>query len=173
MDYHKIKNILLSPISSRLVIYTLLTGIIILYPLIVSSSDKQTVIAYTNTNSKAQNSHIKVINEYEAQPTFANEPVNLVKDEIKRVFGDKWKIAYAVMRAESQENPKAIHYNNDSRKTHDRGLFQINSWWHREVSDSCAYNMHCNIKEAYRISSHGTNWNQWYTYTKGNYLQFM
>jgi hypothetical protein len=52
----------------------------------------------------------------------------------------------------------------------DRGLFQINSYWHSEVSDTCAADPLCNAKEALRISSGGTNFNQWTTYTTGVYL---
>ena len=49
----------------------------------------------------------------------------------------------------------------------DRGLTQINRKWHPEVSDACAFNGLCNLQQAYRISSNGTNFNQWTTYTNG------
>ena len=100
------------------------------------------------------------------------EPTS-IKGLIQETFGANWRVAYAVMMAESSGNYKAIGYNKDSRKTLDRGLFQINSYWHSEVSDSCAYNIKCNIKEAYRISSQGTNWNQWYSWRDNKHLRFM
>jgi hypothetical protein len=96
-----------------------------------------------------------------------------VKEQIQYTFGNKWELAYAVMMSEGEGDPKAKNYNTDPRKTHDRGLYQINSYWHSEVSDKCAYDIQCSTKEAYRISKGGTNWNPWYGYTNGNYLKHL
>ncbi len=96
-----------------------------------------------------------------------------IKEEIKYVFGDNWNVAYAVMMSEGGGDPKAFNQNSDSRRTHDRGLFQLNSFWHKEVLDGCAYDIKCNIKEAYRISKGGTDWGEWYGYTKGGYKEFL
>lgn len=49
----------------------------------------------------------------------------------------------------------------------DRGWLQINSFWHPEVSDACAFDPACAAREAYRISSQGTNFNQWTTFQNG------
>jgi hypothetical protein len=51
----------------------------------------------------------------------------------------------------------------------DRGMWQINSCYHSEVSDTCAFNATCNAQAAYRISSSGTNWTPWSTYNNGAY----
>lgn len=47
------------------------------------------------------------------------------------------KLAMAVAEAESSFNPKAEHKNADGST--DRGLYQINSKWHPEVSETQAY----------------------------------
>lgn len=68
------------------------------------------------------------------------------KEEIR---GSIWKIAQEegtdpdlcvkVAECESALDPKCRRVNNDARKSVDRGLFQINSYWHSEVSDADAY----------------------------------
>ena len=78
--------------------------------------------------------------------------------------------AVAVAWAESRGNPKATGRNPGS---YDRGLWQINSKWHPDVSDSCAYNAACNARNAVRISSGGTRWSPWATYNHGRHRQFM
>lgn len=85
-------------------------------------------------------------------------------------------IAVAVCLAESGGDTNAKGYNRDARGniiSIDRGLWQINNVYHSEVSDTCAYNDTCNAQAAYRISSKGTNWNPWSTYTQGTYRQFI
>ncbi|RAS62230.1 VCBS repeat protein [Lentzea atacamensis] len=87
--------------------------------------------------------------------------------------GEKLVVAVAVGMAESRCDPSARYVNSDSHNSVDRGLWQINDYWHSEVSDSCAYNAACNAKEAYRISDQGTDWTPWSTYKSGSYKQFM
>lgn len=55
----------------------------------------------------------------------------------------------------------------------DRGIVQINSFWHPEVSDSCAFDPVCAFQQAYRISSGGSNFNEWNTFTSGAYKQYI
>lgn len=55
----------------------------------------------------------------------------------------------------------------------DRGLWQVNSCYHAEVSDSCAYNAQCNANAARRISAGGTNWTPWSTYNSGAYRAYL
>jgi hypothetical protein len=87
--------------------------------------------------------------------------------------GEKLVVAVAVGMAESRCDPAARYVNSDSHNSVDRGLWQINDYWHPEVSDSCAYNAACNAKEAYRISDQGTDWTPWSTYKSGRYKEFM
>lgn len=63
-----------------------------------------------------------------------------------------------------------IRGHTDSR---DRGIVQINSFWHPEVSDACAFDPQCAFQQAYRISQAGTNFNQWNTFTGGAYKQYL
>jgi len=49
----------------------------------------------------------------------------------------------------------------------DRGAWQINSCYHAEVSDACAYSYVCAAQAAFRISNQGTDWSQWTTWGNG------
>lgn len=83
------------------------------------------------------------------------------------------QVAVAVCLAESSGSCSAHLVNQDKWHSIDRGLWQINDHWHPEVSDSCAYDCACNGKQAYSISSSGTNWQPWHTYTSGAYRSHM
>lgn len=128
--------------------------------------------AYFHIKVAAASKQVPIRSDYKIKIIHEVTP-NTIKNEIKEVFGKNWEIAYAVMMSEGKENTKAKHFNSDKRKTHDRGLFQINSFWHSEVSDECAYDMKCNIRQAYRISKRGNNWNEWYGYKNGVYLKYL
>lgn len=58
-----------------------------------------------------------------------------------------------------------------SNASADRGLFQINNRWHKNVSNKCSFSPRCNTKNAYRISSGGKDWSPWSTYQNGSYQQ--
>ena len=45
---------------------------------------------------------------------------------------------------ESRFDPNATHYN--SAHSIDRGILQISSFWHSEVSDRCSYNIRCSVE---------------------------
>eukprot|EP00943_MAST-04B_sp_MAST-4B-sp1_P002732 g2732.t1 len=95
-----------------------------------------------------------------------------VADKWKGVGGStsKCSVAVAVAWAESKGNPKARGQNSDS---YDRGLWQINSKWHPDVSDRCAYDAKCNAQQAKRISSNGNNWRPWATYKDGLHKRYL
>jgi hypothetical protein len=80
-------------------------------------------------------------------------------------------VAVAVALAESSCNPTAKGSNGPTsgcpNGSVDRGLWQINSCYHSEVSDACAYQIQCNANAAFNISSGGTNWSPWSTYNSG------
>lgn len=82
-------------------------------------------------------------------------------------------IAAGVAGAESGGDPAAFNVNTDAQHSVDRGLWQINNYWHREVSDDCAYRALCNARNAYRISNGWTNFTPWSTYNHGLYLEHM
>lgn len=76
--------------------------------------------------------------------------------------------AVAVALAESGGNPRAVGHNSDKYRSRDRGLWQINSHWHPEVSDAAAFSPSSCAAAAYRISSHGKDWSPWSTWKNGS-----
>lgn len=83
------------------------------------------------------------------------------------------QVAVAICIAESGGNCNAKNRAGNSPPSEDRGLWQINDYWHKEVSDKCAFDCDCNGKEAHRISSGGADWSQWATYTHGVFKQYL
>src|SRR5271157_502360 len=77
----------------------------------------------------------------------------------------------AIAQAESSLNTLAQHTNSDG--SIDRGILQINSRWHAEVSDSQAYDPESAFAQGYRISSSGTNFTAWSIYNNKSYLRYM
>ena len=56
----------------------------------------------------------------------------------------------------------------------DRGLLAFNSKWHPEVSDECAYDGVCAIKEGVRVyREQGNSWAAWNTYKNGAYEKYL
>ena len=68
---------------------------------------------------------------------------------------------------------RACNINTDKAHSVDRGLWQINNYWHPDVSDSCAYSASCNANAAKSISSGGSNWTPWATYNGGAYKRHL
>ncbi|GAA4110903.1 hypothetical protein GCM10022284_61220 [Streptomyces hundungensis] len=87
--------------------------------------------------------------------------------------GDALVTAVAVALAESSCNPSATNVQNNTPPSTDRGLWQINSYWHREIDDNCAFDPQCNANAAYAISSGGTDWGAWSTYNQRAHLRHM
>lgn len=84
--------------------------------------------------------------------------------------------AIAIVLAESRGDTSARGYNRDASgnvTSTDRGLWQINSYYHSEVSDNCAYDAQCSSQAAFRISSHGQDFTPWATFNSGAYKAFM
>jgi Ricin-type beta-trefoil lectin domain/Lysozyme like domain len=84
--------------------------------------------------------------------------------------GNDWVISVAVAEAESAGWTHARLINTDCSV--DRGLWQINSYWHGEVSDACAFDPTCNAQATHTIWSNG-GWTQWTTYNNGAYQAHM
>merc|ERR1711976_1068151 len=81
-------------------------------------------------------------------------------------------IAVAVALAESSGNCGATHHNSDTHSTTDRGLWQINDYWHPECSDSCAYDCSCNAGCAVNVWQ-SSGWTAWATYKNGLHQKYM
>lgn len=79
------------------------------------------------------------------------EPVISVEQQIRDIAKTenfRWP-DYLIRLAtcESNLNPLAENkHNNYPSNSTDRGLFQINNYWHYEVSDACAFDIECATK---------------------------
>lgn len=82
-------------------------------------------------------------------------------DLLGPIFGAHWHKAAAIAWAESHGDTHARGVNSDGSV--DRGLFQINSKAHPEVTDAVAYSAHGAAVAAYAISKGGTDWSPWST----------
>lgn len=80
-------------------------------------------------------------------------------------------LAVAVMSAESGRRPRARNVNVNG--TIDRGLFQINDYWHPKLTDKQAYRVRPNIEYAFTLSKRGTDWTPWTTYRNGVHKKFV
>jgi len=80
--------------------------------------------------------------------------------------------AIAIALAESGGDPLATNTVGNVPPSTDRGLFQINSHYHPEVTDDVAFNPTLAAKAVYLISYSGTDWSQWTTYQVGVYRNF-
>lgn len=85
--------------------------------------------------------------------------------------------AVAVGMAESYCRKDAVGHNPPTggcpNGSDDRGLWQINSCYHAEVKDHCAFKATCNARAAKRISDHGRDWSPWSAYNSGAYRQYL
>jgi hypothetical protein len=87
--------------------------------------------------------------------------------------GKRLVSAVAVMTAESNRYPGAFHENlseNGTVLSVDRGLFQINDFWHPSLSDEDAYKPIPNAAYAYDLSNRGEFWSHWAAYGGVRYL---
>jgi len=69
--------------------------------------------------------------------------------------------AEAIINCESKWNADAHAINWNGKQGIDRGLWQINSLYHPEVSNECSYDYKCSTKEAIRIYKDRGNWSAW------------
>ncbi|HEY4175175.1 MAG TPA: hypothetical protein VGM90_00015 [Kofleriaceae bacterium] len=87
-------------------------------------------------------------------------------------IGDRVALATAIAYAESNFRPTITNVVGNSHGT-DRGLWQINSYWHPEVSIACALNAACNARAMATISKKSTKWSEWWTYNNHKQVPFM
>lgn len=94
-------------------------------------------------------------------------------------------VAVAIGIAESGCDPSACYNDTTAssctqsatrgrRDSIDRGVWQINSHYWKNVSNSCAYSAQCNARIAYRlVSEYGTYFKPWTTYLAGTYKHYL
>ena len=80
--------------------------------------------------------------------------------------------AVAVALAESGGQSAATNTVGNSHGT-DRGLWQINSYYHPEVSDAQAFAPQQCANAAFRISDGGRNWRPWSTFNNGSVIKYV
>lgn len=85
--------------------------------------------------------------------------------------GDGLVKAIAIGWAESSFIPDNFNIHNNTPPSRDRGLWEINDYYHNEVSDACANDPACAARQVYRISKGGTDWHEWTTYLGIRYNQ--
>lgn len=88
-------------------------------------------------------------------------------DDANFPAGTSQATGIAIIAAESGRDPNAKHVNADG--SIDRGLWQINSVFHSEVTDTCAYDPVCSTAAAFKISNGGTDYTPWSTFNNGAY----
>lgn len=81
--------------------------------------------------------------------------------------------AVAVALAESAGKTLAVNTRGNTPPSRDRGLWQINSYFHPEVSDHDAFDPLAAARAVWRISKRGTDWREWTTYQAGHTAPFM
>lgn len=102
-------------------------------------------------------------------------PIDVVLELIKNGISGRANqtTGVAVCRAESGFNDQATLDNtklNPPGKGIDRGLFQINSFWHPEVTDEMAFDGATNVREAVRIyRDNSSEWTPWSAFNNGAY----
>lgn len=80
------------------------------------------------------------------------------------------QIAASIAMAESGGDTNAI---NSSNVEYSVGLWQINTFAHPQYSINQLKDPSYNASAMYAVSSGGTNWNPWTTYTNGAYKKFV
>ncbi|MFD8943356.1 transglycosylase SLT domain-containing protein [Streptomyces californicus] len=107
-------------------------------------------------------------------PTKPGTKTTLTPEEIARVaysagFKNRTTLsrAVAVALAESGGQIRATNKSGNTPPSTDRGLWQINDHWHKEVSDAEAFNPPAAAAHVHRISKGGTVWREWSTWNNG------
>lgn len=90
-------------------------------------------------------------------------------------------LAVAIILAESGGDPGAVNTKGNSPPSRDRGLWQINDFWHGPnvkpptvpVTDAEAFDPDLATRAAFKISNRGTNFTQWSAYKYKTYINFL
>lgn len=109
-------------------------------------------------NQKAE-VHAEVLPEPVKEMTLKEHVWHIMVDEYGLSFDEAQK-GMTIVQCESKWNKEAEQYRNNTIGV-DRGLFQINSYFHPEVSSSCAYDVYCNTRAAMKIYKANKSWDAW------------
>lgn len=90
--------------------------------------------------------------------------------------GPEAAVAVALIAAESGRVPDAVYVNgagSTAPGSRDRGLWQINSHWHPDVSDAEAFDPVISTKYALGMVRASGGFTPWAAFTKGAHLKFL
>lgn len=118
------------------------------------------------------------VNQQQAEPAAVGDAMRCARPAHRVHFKKQRAVtAVAVGMAESYCRKDAVGHNPPTggcpNGSDDRGLWQINSCYHAEVKDHCAFKATCNARAAKRISDHGRDWSPWSAYNNGAYRQYL
>lgn len=85
----------------------------------------------------------------------------LLLDRVGFPSGDPLVRGLAVVDVESARKPDATNTVGNNPPSTDRGLWQLNSYWHAEVADACAFDPECASRAVLGISKNGSDYSQW------------
>jgi len=118
----------------------------------------------------------KIVKDYgiiEGHQNFPREIAAFAYDAGFRL--NRLVMAVTIALAESNGYRHARHVYVDDKNNvlyTDRGMWQLHSYWHAEVSDKCAYDPSCAAKEVFRITKGGREWGQWASFTSDVYKNY-
>lgn len=82
-------------------------------------------------------------------------------------------IAVAIMKGESGLYSAATNTAGNTPPSTDRGIVQINSYYHPNVTEAQAFNTQFSIEYMHKISSGGSSFSPWAVYTGGKYQNYL
>jgi hypothetical protein len=82
-------------------------------------------------------------------------------------------VAVAIALAESGGRTDAVRNNLGPPPSRDRGLWQINSRFHPDVTDAQAFNAAAATDAAHRLSNGGRSWTLWNAFRNSAYLRYL
>lgn len=140
--YHKEKNMQEAKATLAIMFLALITGLFLknTNQIYIEAEGVATGEVKITEVTPTDYSGIPFMEEMRAEELSVEEQIRQIAKE--QGFSDEDYLV-ALANCESTLNPKAKRLNNDARKTTDRGLYQINNFWHYEVSDECAYDLRC------------------------------
>jgi len=104
------------------------------------------------------------------QITIKEKTVEEIIYEAADNYGADRKEMYCLAYAESNLDPEATGYNQDAVRSIDRGLFQLNGYWHPEVTDAQAYDAEFSANwTAEKLAQGGHS--AWYGFNSPKYYQ--
>ena len=128
-----------------------------------------TIVSFEDHTIYIDNGEIEETPEFnpcDLKEVTCGETTKTTEELLKIYFKDEWRLAKAIMLAESGGNEKAINTNTNGTK--DRGLFQINSI-HKETN---LFDPEHNIEVAYKVYKK-QGWTAWSAYNNKSYKKFL